>query len=1039
MNFSRQILPFLAMLLATSLAAQVSQINIPRIEQMPNEPSPYNVRDWQEVAVRYDSFLYDLQKTGQYLPLVYLHANGLNYPERPAFGLHTYVGTNTPLGNEAINVLPSLVGATLAGADKSNQFGRNWVLMSQDFFNKNNEEFIYLNNRNGSSGGDWWYDLMPNVYFYQLYDLYPGIGGDAEFQFTTVADRFLEAVKGMGGNDKPWQKAFMNYRAWDFKTMEPNTTSVPEPEAAGAYAWVLYNAYKNTSNPAYLQGAEWSMEFLSEWSSNPSYELQLPYGIYTAARMNAELGTEYDLEKMVNWSFDRGALRGWGAIVGSWNGFNVSGLIGEANDGGNDYAFQMNGVQQAAMLAPMVRYDKRFARAVGKWMLNLANATRLFFPGFLPNSLQDASAWSNTYDPDRVIGYEALREQWQGMSPFSTGDAVQGNWAGTNLALYGTSSIGYMGAILEKTNVDKILKIDVLKTDFFQPSAYPTYLYFNPFLQSKTIELELGGAPTDVYDAISETFLLQNASGTVNLTIGGNAAILVTLAPAGGIISYDKNKMLINDVVVDYMQTAQAFQYTPRIQALAATQNDVEFGDSTAVFGKAFDRDSDNLTWIWTAEAGTISGSDSTVQWIAPATPGEYEIMLIVADESGHRDTSRIVLNAVAEVNQAPELSEIQKSAAYTVPGGSIELFCPASDPNGDPLTYDWTSANGSFSGNGNTVTWTAPASQGIFQINVSVSDDEGLSAQASTTILVKNFNQTPGNLIAHYPFSGNANDVSGNQLHGQTSGGALIGPDFSGQAASAALLDGVNDNIIVPNDPLLNFEDAITVSCWFKATLLPDREIFPLSHGSWQNRWKISITPERKIRWTLNSLNLTGDLDSEELVQKDSIYHVIATYDGAHMALYLNGELHTYRTLTGKIRTTTIPFLMGQILPGNTEFNFKGTIDEVKIFDYALTPEAAQLLYQSTITDVAEAPAPAPKLHLQPNPVREILSIHLPDFAENLALVAVYDLNGRLISEQKATTNTTIQFDTKNWKPGFYVAVFKSDTTCVSTRFIKI
>ena len=36
------------------------------------------------------------------------------------------------------------------------------------------------------------------------------------------------------------------------------------------------------------------------------YELQLPYGVYIAARMNAELGTDYDIEKMLNWCFDPG-------------------------------------------------------------------------------------------------------------------------------------------------------------------------------------------------------------------------------------------------------------------------------------------------------------------------------------------------------------------------------------------------------------------------------------------------------------------------------------------------------------------------------------------------------------------------------------------------------------------------------------------------------------------------------------------------------------------------------------------------------------
>lgn len=1039
MNIKTQTLFFFALLSSVSLVAQGSQISIPRVEQMPDQPAPYNVRDWREVAVRYDSFVYDAGKIGQYLPLVYVNPAGFNYPERPVFGLHTYVGTNTPLGNESINVLPSLVGATLCGADKTNQYGQNWVLMSQDFFNKNNGELIYLNNRNGGSGGDWWYDLMPNVYFYQLYDLYPNIGGDAEFQFTSVADRFLGAVRGMGGNDAPWQKAYMNYRAWNFKTMQPNTTSVPEPEAAGAYAWVLYNAYKTTANPEYLQGAEWSMEFLSEWETNPSYELQLPYGIYTAARMNAEIGTNYDVEKMVNWAFNRGFLRGWGAIVGTWGGFNVSGVIGEANDNGNDYAFQMNGVQQAAMLAPMVRYDKRFARAIGKWILNLANATRLFYPGYLPGSLQDATAWSNTYDPDRVIGYEALRETWQNQSPYSTGDAVQGGWAATNLALYGTSSIGYLGAMLEKTNVDKILKIDLLKTDFYQEPAYPTYLLYNPFPQSKTVELAVGNAPVDVYDAISETFLLQNGTGTVSVVIPANAAILVSVTPAGGEITFDRNKMLVNGVAVDYRQSAQPFQYEPRIQALAAVQTDVEFGDSTAIYGKAFDQDSGNLTWTWSATGGTISGNGPEVQWLAGSLPGAYEITLIVADESGNRDTATLLVHAVAEINLAPFVPAIEKSAPYAAPGNQISLYSAASDPNGDLITFAWTGNGGTFSGSGNAVTWTAPGTEGIYQIQVTVTDDEGLSSQATTTILVKNFNPTPGNLIAHYPFSGNANDVSGNQLHGQISGGALIGPDFWSQPASACLLDGVNDNIIVPLNPLLNFQDGITVSCWLKATALPDHEIFPISHGSWQNRWKISVTPERKIRWTLNSLNAVGDLDSQTSVAKDSIYHLAATYDGAHMALYLNGELHTYRTLTGKIRTAALPLLIGQMLPGNADFNFRGTIDEVKIFDYALSPDAVNLLYESIPTGIGEAPAPAQKLRIYPNPVRETLYVQYPENTNYPALMSIYDLNGRLVAEQKTGADPVVELNTKDLKPGIYVVMYQSDTNCATARFVKI
>jgi Concanavalin A-like lectin/glucanases superfamily/Secretion system C-terminal sorting domain/PKD domain len=1037
MTILKNILLLLCMTLTVCAGAQVAQIDIPRISQMPNEPAPYNVRDWQEVAVKYDSFIYDITKTGQYLPLVTLQSGGVNYPQNPAFGLHTYVGTNSPQGKEAINILPSLVGATLVGADKTNQFGKNWVLMSQDFFNKNNGELIYGNNPGSHSGNDWWYDMMPNVYFYQLYDLYPNLGGDEEFQFVSIANRFQEAVRAMGGSDTPWQQANMNHRAWNFIQMQPNDNGVKEPEAAGAYAWVLYNAWKETGNPEYLKAAEWSMEFLNGLTSNPSYELQLPYGVYTAAKMNAEINTGYDLEKMVNWAFDKGPLRGWGAISGNWGGFDVDGLIGEANDGGNDYAFQMNGLQQAATLAPMVRYDKRFARAIGKWMLNLANATRLFYPGFLPGFLQDASEWSDAYDPDRVIGYEALREVWQDNSPFSTGDALNGGWAGTNLALYGTSSIGYLGAILEKTNDPKILKIDLLKTGFFGEEAYPTYLLFNPYSQSKTVEFAAGNDDADIYEALSETFILQGVSGTVNVTIPANEAILLTVAPASGVLSYDKNKMLINGVVADYNQTAVPFKYVPRIQALAAEQYELQLGDSVNIYAKAFDKDSGILTYSWSATGGTVSGTGPAVKWHAPATIGGYQISLIVTDETGNADTATIDLSVVMEINAAPEILELIKSAPYVSPGGMLDLTASVFDPNGDSLSYAWSGTGGAFSGSGSMVNWTAPGSEGIYQLTVTVQDSGGLSAAKTTTVWVKTFAATSGELIAWYPFSASGNDNSGNQLDGTIFGAQFVN-DVFGNPASALLSDGINDRVTVENDPLLNFQNAITASCWFKAGLLPGNEIFLLSHGSWQNRWKISITPEQKIRWTVNTQNSIGDLDSDFSVQKDSFYYLTATYDGAWMALYINGELNNYRQLTGAIRTTALPFLMAQMLPDNTEYNFKGTLDEVKIFDFALTPEAAGNLYNESLTAVGHTAKLLQTLTLSPNPASDLLNVQLPESTVGNGILSVFDLNGLLIKALPAGSAANLQLTTGDWQPGIYIVIFKSGQTTAIARFVK-
>ncbi|MFC2134697.1 laminin G, partial [Bacteroidota bacterium] len=176
------------------------QIDIPRIELIqPNLPSPYIMRDWKTVAEEYDAFVFDQTKEGEYLPLVSLYNNTVNYPHG-SFKLHTVVGTPHPGAGEGINCLPAVIGASLVGIDKSDQDGNNWVLWCEEWFNKRPAQNVYKNHPVADDYNDWWYTTMPNVFFYQLYDLYPNTG-DFAYQFTTVADQWLRAVEALGGND----------------------------------------------------------------------------------------------------------------------------------------------------------------------------------------------------------------------------------------------------------------------------------------------------------------------------------------------------------------------------------------------------------------------------------------------------------------------------------------------------------------------------------------------------------------------------------------------------------------------------------------------------------------------------------------------------------------------------------------------------------------------------------------------------------------------------------------------------------------------
>ncbi len=1015
------------LLFAGSLPLQAQQLTIDRVTQMPNLPAPYLMRDWKQAARGYDNFVFNFNRSGQYLPLIWWLTNTVNYPNQISFGLHTVVGTTFPNSTEAINVLPAVVGASLVGIDKSNQNGNNWVLMSEEYFNRRPEENVYLNHPVGNSGNNWWYDTMPNLFFYQLYDLYPNTG-DFAYQFTSVADRWLEAVAVMGGSATPWKVPYMNYHAWQLSGMTPNTSGVPEPEAAGAIAWLLYNAYVETGNADYRIGAEWCMEFLNGWNTNPSYELQLAYGVYTAARMNAELGTTYNIPKLLNWCFNVGALRSWGAIVGTWGGYDVSGLIGEVS--GNDYAFIMNTFEQAGALLPLVRYDDRYARAIGKWLLNVANAARLFYPDFLPAKNQDSENWSYQYDPDSYIAHEAMRKSSYGFSPYATGDAVSGGWGLTNLALYGSSHVGILGAVVDTTNVPAILKLDVLKTDYFHDSAYPTFLYYNPYNTDKTVEIDVGSGQHDLYDAVSNSFILSNVSGTVSLTLPADAAVLAVVAPAGGAVSYEMEKMLINGVIADYNSGRSIFNHPPRIKALAVLPTVISAGQTSTFFCSAADRDNDSLSYSWSASGGIMTGQGSQVQWTAPDSVGIYTIKVTADDGKGGRDSAEVNVEVAGTANRPPQISKLKALPRKIDLGMTSRLRCSASDPDSDSLHYHWSAQFGTISDSGAVARWSAPMIEGNYYVTCLVTDGRGGQARDSIGIEVRDFsNAQSGTLVAYYPFNGNANDESGNNHNGVIHGASLVADRF-GNPNRAFFFNGVSDYIEVPNNDSLNFQQAISVNFWMNIGAFHAREAYPLSHGSWEKRWKISLTNQR-LRWTVKTTAGIKDLDSETVLTTDSSYNVTAVYNGADFEIYLNGELDSFSSWSGLILPADINFTIGQVLPDNSNYNFEGVLDDIRIYNYGLSVQEIHDLYQGTTTTAiqknrgAEIPATFVLFPNYPNPFNPVTTIKFSLPHQNRVVLKVYDVLGRevasLLDKFLSAGNYSVEWNAINHASGIY------------------
>jgi hypothetical protein len=1008
----------LCVLVSVMVSGQDKQIAISRVGQMPNAPAPYIMRDWKEVAKEYDALVFNLTATGTHLPLVSLKASGRNYPDLQPIQMDTYVGTGSATQAEAINIIPAIIGGSIIGIDKSNQNGVNWVEKIKDFYNAANGQNVYLNGTNSSSGNDWWYDVMPNVFFYQAFDLYPETDG-FEAQFITVADRWLAAVHAMGGKPTPWTVPAMNYRGWYLSSMTGNSSGVKEPEAAGAIGWLLHQAYRHTGDTKYLAGAQMCLDYLDSLTSNPSYELQLPYGTLTAAALNATKGSAYDIEKMLNWSFDRGSLRGWGTIVGTWDGNDVSGLIGEANDAGNDYAFMMNGYQQVAALAPVAKYDKRFARSLAKWVLNVANASRLFYPSFLSENKQDDYSWSTEYDPASVIGYEAIKENIEGKALYGTGDAKRNGWAATNLALYGSSHVGYLAAVVEPTNVDMILQLDLNSTDLFAADKFPTYLLYNPYDIQKTVTLNNTTGTLDIYDALSETYLLEGVSGAATISINPDQAVMLTFLPAGTATEVIGRTLVADGTVIDF-HYGYDFDAEFRIKSLAADKSVVEFGDPASIYATV-ESESGTVEYKWYVNDVLQAGAgDMVFVWTAPSTEGDVEIK-VETSSGGIQLKDSLIITAVPVIPEPPDITGLAADQPYYISGSQANIIIDVEDAETTMLTYNWEVGAGTFVQNDSLLQWTAPG-EGIYHLRCTVTNAFGLTAEGSVDLLVKEETTAPTQPLAYFPLNIDTDDYSGNGLHALATG-TQEADDALGLDDHARRFSSTGDIIHIPNVPALNFRDEITISLWMSAGLQGGREAFVISHGSWEERWKLSITPDRRVRWTVKTESSVRDLDSREPVPSNIFIHVTVVYTGYSLELYLDGELDSFVAHEGEMLTTSKHITMGQKDFDNREYYYNGILDEVRIYNAALQPDEIIGLKDEWHDEIPTANSPLVErdLHVYPNPVvgRRISLKYNQQLTPSIAL---YGIDGLEVPTEVTCANGTAYIDADKAASGLYV-----------------
>ena len=560
-----------------------SQIAIPQVERMPNIPQPFKMRDWRQVARDLDAYAFDLDARGPYLPLIWIDKTHENFDE-DTFGLYMTVddpraGPNENKGqfHDALCDMPAVIGATLVGVDKRHHYGRNWVGMCKEFFGKASGQNVFMTFERDFSykvgnalGIDFWVDTLPSMFFAQLVDQYPDEPHFEELMRIS-ADQFCKAVTVL--KDDP--KGF-HHQSFNFAAMKPydGTGNMRwlEPESSAAFAWLEYMAYAKFRDPKYLQAAGEAMDALNAETDNPHYACILPFGAYMAARMNAEQGRSYDVPRILNWCFEGGHICVGGVSAARWGDYAVSGLVTMYDD--RPYLFET--FQLASALVPLVRYDPRFARAIGKWLLNAANNARLFYPGELPDNYQMIPGLRSV--SRNLISYEVLlgrgakllfpaeaalfaeregvslvasRDPWESYSPVTGKPYIYPDVS--HFSVYSSTSVGIFGAIISRTDDEKILELDCLKTDFFHAPACPTHLYFNPYRESKEIQIQVGPKSVDLYDTVSKRWIRKGAEGKALVRLSPDSAAIIVQVPAGARVVHEGSRLLADGVVVDYL------------------------------------------------------------------------------------------------------------------------------------------------------------------------------------------------------------------------------------------------------------------------------------------------------------------------------------------------------------------------------------------------------------------------------------------------------------------------------------------------------
>ena len=204
--------------------------------------------------------------------------------------------------------------------------------------------------------------------------------------------------------------------------------------------------------------------------------------------------------------------------------------------------------------------------------------------------------------------------------------------------------------------------------------------------------------------------------------------------------------------------------------------------------------------------------------------------------------------------------------------------------------------------------------------------------------------------LAAHYAFDEGKgkvlHDGSGNKNHGKIHGAKWVkcGRGY------ALEFDGVDDYVDCGKGPSLDMTDAVTLEVWVRPQGVPQGE--PGIVGKFFESFALTSC-QGHCYWYISSGGNKCFVPTA--LVPGSWYHIVGTFDGTAMSVYVNGDLIESHASKFPTINSGKNFLIGCIIgdpdAGDPAYrataHFAGTIDEVRVHSRALSTQEVQRSYK--------------------------------------------------------------------------------------------